>query len=524
MDAGMLVLIGFLVMVVMLISQHNTIELLKKELQQALTQNKNLLDQLRCYKERDSEEQKAEEAQLRAKEEQERKEQLQARQTQAEYATTQSHSCDALPPLGEEQKALLRAMRGGGNFFIQGQAGTGKSTLISHLLMWAKQRHAAVQIAAPTGLAALNVGGMTIHSLFRLPPKNFFDMASVRLTDSAAHMLRTTNTLIIDEISMVRPDMLDIIDRLARTAKRNAQPFGGLQVILLGDVLQLPPVIIKTVQDAFKSEYGYKEAFFFDAPAFIHGGFRPVILKKIYRQADDSSMIEALNAIRSGQQIQEALLYFNNLKITDKDIFEKAVKLTGTRAQAEYINNAMITRLSGEAINYKSRISGSFTKNKGDEDKRYPAPLLLRLKVGALVIVLKNLTRECVNGSSAVVTALHENAVTIRLLDSDASMTITRHTWTEQGYNKRGELVETGSFEQFPLQPGYAMTVHKAQGKTLSKAVINIPNAFAHGQAYVALSRVRKSSDLHVGTELQEKDVIINQRVLSFLQDCEATA
>ena len=118
MDAGMLVFIGFLVMVAMLISQHNSLEILKKELQQALTQNKNLLDQLRYYKERDSEEQKAEEARLRAKEEQERKEQLQARQTQAEYATTQSHSCDALPPLGEEQKALLRAMRGGGNFFI----------------------------------------------------------------------------------------------------------------------------------------------------------------------------------------------------------------------------------------------------------------------------------------------------------------------------------------------------------------------------------------------------------------------
>lgn len=519
MEADILFVIAILVLVGVIISQSNSLERLKKELQQALIQNKKLLDELHFYKERNSESLKAEEARLRTK-----KEQFQAQQTQAEYATTQAHCCDALPPLGEEQEALLQAMRRGGNFFIQGQAGTGKSTLIAHLLMQAKQRQEAVQIAAPTGLAALNVGGMTIHSLLRLPPQDFFDVAFARPAYDVAHMLCKTSTLIIDEISMVRPDMLDIIDKLARTARRNAQPFGGLQVILMGDILQLPPVITRTVQDAFKAGYGYKEAFFFDAPAFIHGNFRPAILKKIYRQADDSRMIEALNAIRSGQQLREALLYFNSLKITDQDIFEKAVKLTGTRAQAEVINNDMLTRLSGEAVDYRSRITGSFTKKRGDEDKRYPAPLVLRLKVGALVIVLKNLSGGCVNGSSAVVTALHENAVTIRLLDSDVPMIITRQAWAEQGYNKYGELVETGAFEQFPLQPGYAMTVHKAQGKTLSKAVINMPAAFAHGQAYVALSRVRKSSDLHVGTWLQEKDIIINQRVLEFLHRCEATA
>lgn len=436
------------------------------------------------------------------------------------YSGTAPRAADkqALPDLTTEQAMVLDAIKEGGNFFIQGRAGTGKSTLLAHVRAAFEKKGRRVRTVCPTGIAALNVGGFTIHSLFHFPARDIFYLPKMSVSEGTRQLLQNTDLLIVDEVSMVRPDMLDAMDKFARQARKFSEPFGGMQVVLVGDLLQMPPVIMQGVSERFKQQYGHAAPRFFDAKVFGRCKFQPILLRQIHRQQEDA-LLQRLDDVRQGKNMDMALEYFGRLKIRDDNLRENSVLLCPTREGAATHNSKKLRELSGPLWEYPCRILGRFgTSASGEEEQRFPAPALLRLKVGALVIVLCNLDADCVNGSSAVVMDLDKDIITIKLLESGRIVPIALHTWEQEGYDDDDNMTVIGKFVQFPLQLGYAMTIHKAQGKTLNSVQLRLAGAFSAGQAYVALSRTRRAADMHVSSIIK-KSVIVDYRVVSFLEE-----
>ncbi|MFV0626335.1 MAG: ATP-dependent RecD-like DNA helicase [Alphaproteobacteria bacterium] len=400
------------------------------------------------------------------------------------------------------------------NIFIQGQAGTGKSTFIKYLKENSDKK---IVIACPTAVAAINIGGSTIHSIFQIPPKDFIILDSLELKRKPSQILKNADLLIIDEVSMVRPDMLDAIDFLSKKARNSKKPFGGMQIILIGDLCQLPPVITRNVYGIFQKEYGYMETYFFDAKSYKDGNFENVEFKKVYRQ-EDLDLLKHLENIRKNFEIYDTVEYFNSAKIRDENILKTAITITPKRAVAEYINNSRLSSLNGDAKTYSCFTSGKFAESD------YPAPGALTLKKGALIMFNKNNSPSWINGSSGIIEKLGDNEIDVKLSNGNI-VSVKREEWKKFEYehnleeNKIKEK-EIGSFRQFPLQLGYALTIHKAQGKTLDKVIIELDKtgAFAHGQMYVALSRTRKFSDMHIKYNIDETDIILDKRVLTFLE------
>ena len=417
--------------------------------------------------------------------------------------------------LDELQQALFEDIENSeDNFFVQGQAGTGKSTFVQYLKAHTKKRF---RIACPTAIAALNIGGVTLHSLFRFPFSDFFIFEKLQLAQKTKQILQKTDILIIDEVSMVRPDMLDAIDMLAQQARGNSAPFGGLQILLIGDLCQLPPVITSGVKHVFEKEYGHKEAYFFDARAYREGNFKTVELTRVYRQSD-TELLQHLQNIRKDVDIDESVTYFNTAKIRDMATIKTAVTITPYRKVADDINSGKLDAIQAEPRSYACKISGNF-----DASKETPAPAILTLKVGAQVIFNRNISPECINGTSAIVTSLEDDVIGVRLLGNNLSVVVGRAKWPKYAYEYNRdtgavEEKEVGAFEHFPLQLGYALTIHKAQGKTLDKVIIDMDRGtFAHGQLYVALSRTRTKADMHILKRVDESDVILDKRVVKFL-------
>ncbi len=401
------------------------------------------------------------------------------------------------------------------NYFIQGQAGTGKSTFIRYLLARSQKR---IRIACPTALAALQIGGVTIHSLFRLPLKDFFILSELELKGKTASVLKKTDTLIIDEASMIRPDVLDSIDLLCKQARLSDLPFGGIQIILVGDLCQLPPVIKSSTYTVFKAFYGFKEPYFFDAPAFKQGAFQTVVFSTVYRQ-EDTALLAHLIDLRHDQKIQNVLHFFNAAKFENEKEKQTAVTITPYKTRAEEINQTRLSALSGAEQTYEAISSGSFEKSA-----ETPAPRHLVLKEGALVLFNKNNPPHWINGSTGIVIRAEENLIWVKLIQENKLVSVKPETWESYVYDynaQTDEVIESvsGTFTQFPLQLGYALTIHKAQGKTLDKVIIDMHRgAFASGQLYVALSRTRKLKDMHLTQNLYADDVIVDKRVLSFLK------
>ena len=401
------------------------------------------------------------------------------------------------------------------NYFIQGQAGTGKSTFIRYLLSHAQKR---VLIACPTALAALQIGGVTLHSLFRLPLKDFFILSELELKRKTASVLKKTDMLIIDEASMIRPDVLDGIDLLCKQARLSDLPFGGIQLILVGDLCQLPPVIKSSTYTVFKAFYGFKEPYFFDAPAFKQGAFQTVVFSTVYRQ-EDTALLSHLIDLRHDQKIPSVLNFFNAARIENEKERQTAVTITPYKTRAEEINHTRLSALAGKEHVYEAVLSGSFEKSA-----ETPAPRRLVLKEGALVLFNKNNPPQWINGSTGIVIRAEENFIWVKLLQDEKPVLVKPETWESYVYDynaKTDEVIESvsGTFTQFPLQLGYALTIHKAQGKTLDKVIIDMHRgAFASGQLYVALSRTRTVKDMHLTHAIYADDVIVDARVLSFLK------
>ena len=431
-------------------------------------------------------------------------------------------TAESLPPLCDEQRRILDAVLRGGNFFIQGRAGTGKSTLLAHLRKELEAQGRRVRVACFTAVAAVNVQGCTIHSLFKFPPLDFFPPYELAPRGRARATLRNMDVLIVDEVSMVRPDMLDAMDVHARKARESEEPFGGLQVILMGDLMQLPPVVVAGVKKVFKEWYGRTDdpydPYFFDAPSFKEGKFCRVLLQTIHRQ-QDTTLLGHLQNIRASKNVSQAVSYFHSLEIPDAGVRDAAVHLYPKKVSVERYNKAMLDKIAGVMWEYGCQATGKFAKPENDSnDVCYPAPQVLQLKVNALVLVLRNIDfPDCINGSQGIVRELSQDAVTIQMRASGKEYVLPRETWEQQEFDRNGEPEVVGTFTQFPLQLGYAMTIHKAQGKTLPKVWVNLNSAFTTGQAYVALSRTRHAADMHV-ENITPNSVLVDERVVSWLK------
>lgn len=420
---------------------------------------------------------------------------------------------ELVPILNATQMAAFDAIeRTNSNLLILGPAGTGKSTFVNYLKSVSKKR---IVCACPTAVSALNIGGQTIHSLFQIQPRDFIMPELLKLKSKPRNILTATDVLIIDEISMVAPDLLDAIDILARYARRNNEPFGGIQVVAIGDLFQLPPVITTQAVQYYTAEYGCPNAYFFDSNVYRRADFKRFNFEFVYRQ-NDVALLENLVRLRNNDS--GALEFFNSLKIDDSERRSNAVIITPFRAVAERINATRLAQINDTEYAYNGVLSGTFS------DRDVPAPLSLVLKVGALVVFVKN-GDKWHNGSMGIVRAMSARDITVQLLsDSHEVVSVRPEKWQKIEYSRdeNDRLIETevGSYKQFPLNLGYAMTIHKAQGKTLDTVVVDISRgAFAHGQVYVALSRTRHSKDMHIASFLRPRDVIFDERVLEFVGD-----
>lgn len=389
--------------------------------------------------------------------------------------------------------------------FISGAGGSGKSTLIHYI----KRKYKNVALTAPTGIAALNIGGVTLHSFFSIPPRIItkFDKDKLKPKD----VIAVTEILIIDEISMVNANMLDTIEYLLRLSKRNNKPFGGIPVLMFGDLYQLPPVVTSETEKFFRTQYG--SPFFFSANIFKTVKLTTVELTKVFRQKDDK-FIEILNNVRKGIDIDKTIDYINsNVKITDS--YDDAIVLTTTNQKCNKINNYELNKIKSEEQIYFGKIFGDFPNSM------MPCDSMIDLKVGAKVICVKNIDN-AVNGTIGKVLSMAENFVVIESLSDGRKIQINKVTWENVSYVVRGYQVANrvkGSFTQIPLKLAWALTIHKSQSQTLQRVHIDMDKgSFASGQLYVALSRCTSLEGITLSRPLYSSDIIINNEVIKFYE------
>ncbi len=400
------------------------------------------------------------------------------------------------------------------HIFLTGKAGTGKTTFLRSLI---NQTHKKAVIVAPTGIAAINAAGVTIHSLFQLPfgtylPKqpsggdSHYDQQyntprtitrHLQMNSTKRKIFLDLELLIIDEVSMLRADLLDAIDMVLRYIRKNNESFGGVQVLFIGDLHQLPPVV-KSTEWQLLGEF-YKSAFFFDALALQQHPPVYIELEKIYRQTDDV-FIRLLNNLRNNSVGPDDLTLLKQFYREDfkPDLKDKYITLTTHNQKADALNRTSLAELKGELWRYKCDIEDEFSESS------YPAEHVLELKVGAQVMFIKNdptPEKRYFNGKIATVTDLQKDSIEVQTEGVNDKIKLEKFTWKNIRYTTdkvTNEIKEdvVGKFTQYPIKLAWAITVHKSQGLTFDKAIIDIGNAFAHGQIYVALSRLRSLEGL----------------------------
>ena len=404
------------------------------------------------------------------------------------------------------------------HFFITGNAGTGKSTLLTHFRSVSKKK---MVVVAPTGVAAVNVKGETIHSFFRFPPSVTPEHARMEAGKvKEPKLYRALTTLIIDEISMVRADLLDSIDIFLKVVRKSELPFGGVQVIMFGDLYQLPPVVTQAENAALANIYS--SPFFFSSRAItsindnLLTQFKVVELDKIYRQSD-TKFIELLNHVRHNKVTEDDLDRLNRQLISDGEFSEDYIILTSINAQADQINEKKLGEIMGVPRSYHAVSSGVFG------DRQQPAQDSIQLKTGAKVMLLNNDPNDrWINGTIGTVFALKVDSVTVKL-ETGEIVDVTPFSWSafRTQYNPEKDAIETkevGSFKQMPLKLAWAITIHKSQGKTFEKVIIDFGRgAFAHGQTYVALSRCRTLSGIKLLRPINQSHFILDERINSFI-------
>ena len=406
--------------------------------------------------------------------------------------------------------------------FVTGGAGTGKSTLIRYLQAATEHR---MVVLAPTGVAALNAGGVTIHSFCRLPPR-IIQESDVRPSRDRK-LVRALDVMVLDEISMVRPDMLDAVDRFLRLTREEESPFGGVRMILMGDLFQLPPVVRPQEHQVLRA-MGYGSDFFFAAKCLEQVSVAPVLLERVFRQRDPE-FITLLKDLRVGNNVRSALQRINGQAGAPPVDGPPELVLTSTNAGADQRNQERMASLPGTSRTYEGQATGRFSL----KETKLPAPVNLELKVGAQVMFTKNDSQKrWVNGTLGVVRELADDQVSVEVERDDIARRyrVQRQTWEEFRYQYNsltGEIDHevTGTYVQFPLMLAWAVTIHKAQGKTLDRVLLDLGHgAFASGQVYVALSRVRSLNDLRLAGPVREGDIRCDPEVARFYQLMEETS
>jgi ATP-dependent DNA helicase PIF1 len=420
-------------------------------------------------------------------------------------------------PGGLEASAQHRAAHdylreGSGHLFVTGRAGTGKSTLLRCLKDMISDE---MVIVAPTGLAAVNVGGQTIHSFFGFPPR-LIRPDDIRRSRNG-RLMRRLKFLVIDEVSMVRSDLMWAIDQSLRVNRgRPREPFGGVRLAMFGDLHQLPPVI-NEVDVAVHLEAQHGGPFFFSLAALREGAGTALIeLTQVYRQ-HDQALLEVLNRIRDGVVGADDLAVLNERVRPIRTLAEgeSYVILTPTNAAASRINLAYLAALPGQASTYAAGVTGEFNASA------HPTDASLVLKPGAKVMLLRNdPERRWVNGSIARIARLDAERVFIELAGREHEVEQVAWENRRYAYDKGQEkIVETvaGTFRQFPLRLAWALTIHKSQGLTLDNVYLDLGRgAFAHGQTYVALSRCRSLAGLALARPLRGEDILFDAAVLGY--------
>ncbi len=401
--------------------------------------------------------------------------------------------------------------------FVTGKAGTGKTTLIHYLR---KKLNKNVVVVAPTGVAALNVKGSTIHSFFRLPPRiiNDDDIKEVR----KRVVYEKIGLLIIDEVSMVRADLIDAIDKFLRlNGPQAGEPFGGIQVLFVGDLFQLPPVV-KRQEEEILAARQYESPFFFSAKALQDREFSPVELTKIYRQTD-AEFAEMLNRIRVAEGLGPVVARVNRQCAGRSDEHPFLITLTCKNAAADEINQLKLQELPGEVKAFLGEVSGKFAV----QEEKLPSPLNLQLKPGAQVMFTKNdELKRWVNGTLGKVAGFEKDAIRVELISGEKGIVhdVQRVGWESLRYEydpvkDKIKSAVIGTYTQFPLMLAWAVTIHKSQGKTLEKVRIDLDDgAFAPGQVYVALSRCRSLQDISLARPINPAEIKCDPRIKRFYE------
>jgi len=415
-------------------------------------------------------------------------------------------------PTAEYEAALAYLREPNGHLFVTGRAGSGKSTLLRAIRYLLPDDMA---VLAPTGLAAINVGGQTIHSFFGLPPR-LIKQDDIRRSRNG-QVMRRLKFLVIDEVSMVRSDLMWAMDLALRVNRgRPREPFGGLRLVMFGDLHQLPPVVQEAeVAQHLDSEHG--GPFFFSASGLKEGlGTMLLELNQVFRQSDEG-LIRVLNRIREGDVEEDDLALLNDCVRPVRTLGEgdAYVILTPTNAAAQRINMAYLDALPGRLHSYEAGVSGEFSANA------HPTDTTLQLKVGAKVILLRNdPDRRWVNGTVARISRLNDKQVWVDVNGKEFEVEPAAWESRRYAYDSAAEkIVETvaGTFKQFPVRLAWALTIHKAQGLTLDKVYIDLGRGtFAHGQAYVALSRCRSLEGLALARPLRPQDILFDPAAMGY--------
>ncbi|MBO1902788.1 AAA family ATPase [Leucobacter weissii] len=420
------------------------------------------------------------------------------------------------PDLSPEQLAVYeRIEHTREHVFVTGRAGTGKSTILNHL---AHRTSKILAVCAPTGVAALNVGGQTIHSLLRLPTGVIADH-DLDQPSELKKMLASIDTLVIDEISMVSADLMDAIDRSLRQARgRRHDPFGGVQIIMFGDPYQLPPVPPRDPHERAYYADTYRSLWFFDARVWADAPIAVIELAEVHRQRDDRFK-QILGAVRHGEVTEDMAEDLNAAGARPAP--REVLTLATTNATVTRLNQQRLAEITGDSLRAVAEVNGEFRENA------YPADEVLELKPGAQVMFLRNdPDGRWVNGTIGRVSRV---AGTV-WVDVDGAgggteeFEVEPTVWERYRYrydaeSKKLEKEVVAEFEQFPLRLAWAVTIHKSQGHTYDAAVVDLgPRAFSAGQSYVALSRVRSLDGLYLRRPLQPADVIVDPNVVRFMR------
>ena len=417
------------------------------------------------------------------------------------------------------------------NIFLTGKAGTGKTTFLRYIRQNTRKNLAVV---APTGVAAINAGGVTMHSFFQLPFEPFIPVkkafsgnmhivdkhnifSKIQLNSQKRDVMEELELLIIDEVSMMRCDKLDTIDTILRGIRKKNIPFGGVQVLFIGDMYQLPPVAPDADWNILKDYY--MSPFFFDAHVIKEIDLVYVELKKMYRQKQQS-FIDLLNNVRNNTvtEFDFELLHSRYRPIYELENTEKAITITTHNYKADKINNYELNKLPGAEFVFKGNIEGDFS------DKSLPTEVNLTLKVGAQIMFIKNDTgedRAFYNGKLATVKAITNEKITVTMQDDGSEFELKKQTWENIRYNfnkEKNEIEEEelGKFTQYPIRLAWAITIHKSQGLTFENVIIDAGQSFTPGQVYVALSRCTTLEGMTLLSKINPYVIATDERIVAF--------